>query len=45
MGTMAAAVMTGVGEIDIQHLPIPELGPREFLVKIGAASICSWGAR
>ncbi len=45
METMAAAVMTGVGEIGIQHLPIPELGPREVLVKIGAASICSWEQR
>ena len=45
METMMAAVMTGVGEVEIQQLPIPSLGPREVLVKIGAASICSWEQR
>jgi threonine dehydrogenase-like Zn-dependent dehydrogenase len=45
MKTMKAAVLTGVGEVEIQDLPIPVLGPREVLVKIGAASICSWEQR
>jgi len=43
--TMKAAVLTGVGEVDIQDIPVPELGSREVLVKIGAASICSWEQR
>ena len=42
---MKAAVITGVGEVEIQEIPIPELGSREVLVKIGAASICSWEQR
>jgi threonine dehydrogenase-like Zn-dependent dehydrogenase len=42
---MKAAVLTGVGEVEIQDLPIPQLGSREVLVKIGAASICSWEQR
>lgn len=45
MDTMKAAVLTGVGEVEIQDLPIPTLGSREVLVKIGAASICSWEQR
>jgi L-iditol 2-dehydrogenase len=45
MATMKAAVLTGVGEVELQDIPIPELGPREVLVKIGAASICSWEQR
>lgn len=42
---MKAAVLTGVREVEIQEIPVPELGPREVLVKIGAASICSWEQR
>lgn len=42
---MKAAVLTGVREVEIQDIPVPELGPREVLVKIGAASICSWEQR
>lgn len=45
MNTMKAAVLTGVGDVEIQDLSIPELGSREVLVKIGAASICSWEQR
>jgi len=45
MDTMKAAVITEVGKVDILDIPIPELGPREVLVKIGAASICSWEQR
>ena len=45
MNTMKAAVLTGVGEVEIQDIPIPQLGSREVLVKIGAASICSWEQR
>jgi NADPH:quinone reductase-like Zn-dependent oxidoreductase len=42
---MKAAVITGVGEVEIQDIPVPELGSKEVLVKIGAASICSWEQR
>lgn len=45
MKTMNAAVLTDVGEVEIQEIPIPTLGSREVLVKIGAASICSWEQR
>lgn len=45
METMKAAVLTGVGEVEIQDIPVPALGSREVLVKIGAASICSWEQR
>ena len=45
METMKAAVITEVGTVEVQDIPIPELGPREVLVKIGAASICSWEQR
>ena len=45
MTTMKAAVITGVGEVEIQDIPVPELGSKEVLVKIGAASICSWEQR
>lgn len=45
MTTMKAAVITGVGDVEIQDIPVPDLGPREVLVKIGAASICSWEQR
>jgi threonine dehydrogenase-like Zn-dependent dehydrogenase len=42
---MKAAVITGVGELEIQNIPVPSLGSKEVLVKIGAASICSWEQR
>jgi threonine dehydrogenase-like Zn-dependent dehydrogenase len=45
MNTQKAAVITNVHEVEIHDIPIPELGPREVLVKIGAASICSWEHR
>lgn len=45
MTTQKAAVITGVGAVEILDIPVPELGPREVLVKIGAASICSWEQR
>lgn len=45
METMKAAVITEIGTVEVQHIPVPELGPREVLIKIGAASICSWEQR
>jgi threonine dehydrogenase-like Zn-dependent dehydrogenase len=45
MHTQKAAVITNVHEVEIHDIPIPELGPHEVLVKIGAASICSWEHR
>jgi len=45
MKTMKAAVITEVGAVEIQDIPLPELGPREVMIKIGAASICSWEQR
>lgn len=45
METMKAAVITDVGQVEVQDIPVPALGSREVLVKIGAASICSWEQR
>jgi len=45
MKTTRAAVITGVGVVEIHDIPVAELGPREVLIKIGAASICSWEQR
>ncbi|MEZ7839648.1 MAG: zinc-dependent alcohol dehydrogenase [Candidatus Nanopelagicales bacterium] len=45
MKTMKAAVITDVGTVEVQDIPVPELGQREVLIKIGAASICSWEHR
>lgn len=45
MSSQKAAVLTDIGEVEIQNIPVPELGSREVLVRIGAASICSWEQR
>lgn len=39
-GTMMAAVYTGHGQIQIQPIPIPSLGPGEILVRVEACGIC-----
>jgi L-iditol 2-dehydrogenase len=38
--TMQAAVYRGVNDICIEHLPLPEIGPRELLVKVAACGVC-----
>lgn len=37
---MKAAVWTGVDKIEIQDLPLPELGKEEALLKVRAAGVC-----
>lgn len=37
---MRAAVYRGVNDIRIEQLPVPEIGPRELLVKVAACGVC-----
>lgn len=40
MATMKAAVMTAPGSIEIEERTIPEIGPDDVLVRVGAVGIC-----
>jgi L-iditol 2-dehydrogenase len=37
---MRAAVYTGSGQIAVQQIPVPEIGPGELLVRVEACGIC-----
>jgi L-iditol 2-dehydrogenase len=37
---MRAAVYTGHGRLEVQHVPVPEIGPGEMLVRVHACGIC-----
>src|SRR2546423_13425570 len=37
---MRAAVYVGDGAIEVQELPVPELGPRDVLVEVSHCGIC-----
>jgi len=37
---MRAAVYTGGGRIEVQSVPVPEIGPGEMLVRVEACGIC-----
>lgn len=37
---MMAAVYTGQGRIEVQPVPVPEIGPGELLVRVEACGIC-----
>jgi L-iditol 2-dehydrogenase len=39
-GTMQAAVLHGREDIRIEHVPVPEAGPGELIVSVGAALTC-----
>ncbi|MFN2149456.1 MAG: zinc-binding dehydrogenase [Anaerolineales bacterium] len=39
-GEMRAVVFLGPGELEVQTIPIPDPGPDDLLVKIGAATTC-----
>lgn len=39
-GTMKTAVMTGIGQIEMQRRPIPQPAPGEVLVKVEYVGIC-----
>ena len=38
--TMLAALLTGVGQLDLREIPVPEPGPGEILVRVQAATTC-----
>lgn len=38
--TMRAAVYTGHGRLEVQNIPVPEIGPGEMLVRVHACGIC-----
>ncbi len=42
---MRAAVHKGIGQIDLLELPIPEPGPGEALLRVGAVGICATDVR
>jgi L-iditol 2-dehydrogenase len=44
-GTMQVGVMTGVGAIGLQALPVPEPAYGEILVRLHATAICTWEQR
>ena len=37
---MRAAVYTGNGRLEVQQIPVPEIGPGELLVRVHACGIC-----
>jgi L-iditol 2-dehydrogenase len=37
---MKAAVYRGVNDIKLEELPVPEIGPREILVKVATCGVC-----
>jgi alcohol dehydrogenase len=39
-GTMKAAVFVGPGRIELQEKPIPEVGPRDALLRVTTTTIC-----
>lgn len=41
-GTMRAVVKTAAapGNIELRTLPIPQIGPRDILVRVKAAAVC-----
>jgi threonine dehydrogenase-like Zn-dependent dehydrogenase len=42
---MKVAAITGIGQIEIVDVPIPEIGPRDVLLKVKAAGLCTWEQR
>ncbi len=43
--TMRAAVYRGPGDLRVETIPVPEIGPGEVLVQVGACGICSTDVR
>lgn len=39
-GAMRAAVYTGHGRVEIQEVPVPQIGPGEILIRVEACGIC-----
>ena len=42
---MKAAVISGVKQIQIVDVPMPVIGPRDVLLKIKSAGLCTWEQR
>ncbi|NDI08250.1 MAG: hypothetical protein EBY82_05560, partial [Actinobacteria bacterium] len=42
---MKAAVITGVKKIEIVDVPMPAIGPRDVLLKVKSAGLCTWEQR
>ena len=42
---MKAAVITGVKKIEVIDVPMPIIGPRDVLLKIKSAGLCTWEQR
>lgn len=40
MATMRVSVLRGVGEVDVVERPVPEPGPGEVLIRVGAVGVC-----
>jgi L-iditol 2-dehydrogenase len=43
--TYRRSVITGPGEIAFEQVAIPALGPRQVLVRVAAAALCTWEQR
>jgi L-iditol 2-dehydrogenase len=42
---MKAAVITGIKMVEIHDVPMPVIGPRDVLLKIKSAGLCTWEQR
>ncbi|MEY3108601.1 MAG: hypothetical protein RL730_952, partial [Actinomycetota bacterium] len=42
---MKAAVVTAVKKMDVVDVPMPVIGPRDVLLKIKSAGLCTWEQR
>lgn len=42
---MKAAVMTAVKKVEVLDVPMPTIGPRDVLLKIRSAGLCTWEQR
>ena len=43
--TMKAAVITAVNKVEVVDVPMPVIGPRDVLLKIKSAGLCTWEQR
>lgn len=43
--TMKAAVITAVNKVEVVDVPVPVIGPRDVLLKIKSAGLCTWEQR
>jgi len=39
---MKAAAISGINKIEVVDVPMPEIGPRDVLLKIKSAGLCTW---